>query len=193
MIQSLINSKTEEYQSAKKYVLSDTINWFWLNNTTWADPKEDDKYDNFGFYTHTIIDRTVNLDADVLLNQDSYKSIQYQPYFFPRVLDEVNVSYFHNVVVQILKENNIDLNVIYRMACNCVHPTLNNKPSFPHVDHEYSHKNLLIYFNDTQGGQTVVGEEEYYGKEDDVILFEGEHYHYPPTQDRRIVLVTTFI
>ena len=37
------------------------------------------------------------------------------------------------------------------------------------------------------------GEEDYYGKEDDVYIFEGLHQHKLPTSNRRVVLVYTFL
>ena len=64
--------------------------------------------------------------------------------------------------------------------------------SVPHEDHEYPHKNMLIYLTDA-GGSTFVEGEEFAPEEDDVIIFEGIHWHELPKQKRRVVLVMTYI
>ena len=80
------------------------------------------------------------------------------------------------------------------MNANAVYPTEKNLPSPVHVDHEFPHKNLLIYLTDPQGGTTIVEGKEYLAKEYDVILFDGKpHCARPPSKDIRIVLVFTFL
>ena len=79
------------------------------------------------------------------------------------------------------------------MGANCDHATESGDPDQPHYDHEFPHKNLLIYFSDTNGGYTMVDDERYDGEENDVIIFDGLHYNKPPSKGRRIVLITTFI
>jgi hypothetical protein len=39
----------------------------------------------------------------------------------------------------------------------------------------------------------IYGQDDYYGKEDDVFIFEGLHQHKLPTTNRRVVLVYTFL
>ena len=65
--------------------------------------------------------------------------------------------------------------------------------------HSFPHKNLIIYLNDPAGGDTVLVDKDYkeidrhHPKEDDIISFEGIHYQKMPKEDRRIVLVVTYI
>ena len=51
---------------------------------------------------------------------------------------------------------------------------------------------MLIYLTDA-GGSTFVEGEEFAPEEDDVIIFEGMHWHKLPKEERRVVLVMTYI
>ena len=57
---------------------------------------------------------------------------------------------------------------------------------------DFPHKNMLIYLTDA-GGSTFVEGEEFAPEEDDVIMFEGLHWHKLPRKERRVVLVMTYI
>ena len=174
MITKLINARTEKYLQFKHFILNGDFKWIWLKETT--PYLNEDGYDNFGFYVHPFITRPS-------------KSTGYHSH-----PSSDHISTARNVILEILKNNEITPKVIYRMSANCVHPTATNRYSIPHVDHEFPHKNLLIYLTDPQGGETVVEGEKYLGKEDDVIMWEeGMHYHRPPSAGRRIVLITTFL
>ena len=175
MIEKLVNLRTEKYLQFKRFVLNnEEFKWSWLSQTT-PDLNEEG-YDNFGFYVHSFIDRPDSLNG-----------------YFTQPASEYIIQ-ANNVVSEILTNNGIEIKVIYRMSANCVHSTDSGQYSVPHVDHEFPHKNLLIYLTDPQGGETVVEEEKYLGEEDDVIMWgEGMHYHKPPSAGRRIVLVTTFL
>ena len=116
--------------------------------------KEGSIYDNFPIYTHSFLYRPT---AECR---------------YPKETDP-NCHIFHAVVVEIMKYNNIDINMIYRMCANCVHPTQTRLASPPHEDHPWPHTNLLIYLTDPFKGETVVEEKKFFGKEDDVIMFEG--------------------
>ena len=78
-------------------------------------------------------------------------------------------------------------------------PIKEDKGAFPHIDHSFPHKNLIIYLNDPAGGDTVLVDKDYkeidrhHPKEDDIISFEGIHYQKMPKEGRRIVLVVTYI
>ena len=56
--------------------------------------------------------------------------------------------------------------------------------------HHFPHKNILLYLTDT-GGKTFVEEEYHDPKEDDVIIFSGNHWAELPKTGRRIVIVNT--
>ena len=51
---------------------------------------------------------------------------------------------------------------------------------------------MLVYLTDA-GGRTIVENEYFDPREDNVIVFCGKHYYYLPTEKRRIVFVATFI
>ena len=73
-------------------------------------------------------------------------------------------------------------------------PLVNAKTSPPHIDHRegFEHKNMIIYLSDAVG-DTIVGEHSPSPQEDDIIIFGGEkHFHYFPSETRRVVLVMTY-
>ena len=82
--------------------------------------------------------------------------------------------------------------VITRAAINIVHSNQDIQFSDKHVDHDFPHTNIIVYLTD-EGGRTFCGKKEHDPQEDDVILMKGEHYHEIPKQNRRVVLVATFI
>ena len=47
-----------------------------------------------------------------------------------------------------------------------------------------------MYFTDV-GGRTFCEKKEHDPQEDDIILFQGEHYMERPKKDRRVILVST--
>ena len=76
-----------------------------------------------------------------------------------------------------------------RSSANCNHAEGGIQFSEPHVDHDFSHWNMIVYL---QGdGSTFVEGEEHVPEEDEVILFKGEHYMQRPSKGRRVVLVST--
>lgn len=166
------------YKDFKNIILGDNFTWTWMNMTTYksstASSKGIEDHDNFGHYYHNFLTRPLRGVCN-----------------FPHSPSEYS-QHAHSVVTRLLEINNIDLNVIYRMTANCSHPTESGKPNIPHIDHRFPHKNLLIYI-DGCDGDTICGEDVKHFGEDCAIIFEGEHYHYPPSKGRRIVFVATFI
>tara|TARA_Y100001963_G_scaffold156482_1_gene250176 strand:+ start:666 stop:1259 length:594 start_codon:yes stop_codon:yes gene_type:complete len=192
-LHQLNNPLTPSYQDFKSLVKSANFPWFWqetcaidykdssftqagvLENMLHRSNEDTDEHENHGYYTHTFLKGP---DSNEFLYPE--KNSQY-------------ISLFHQVVSEILKYNKIDIKTIYRMSVNCEHPTEKGLPDLPHYDHHWPHENLLIYLSNPQNGYTVVEGEKYLGKEDDVILFNGLHYSFPPSKDRRLVSVTTFL
>ena len=76
-----------------------------------------------------------------------------------------------------------------RSNANAVHADTGEQFSEPHIDHRFSHYNLLVYLSGD--GETIVEDEKYFPKENDVILFTGNHYMKRPSKGRRIVLIST--
>ena len=96
------------------------------------------------------------------------------------------------VVDEILKHNKISYHMHLRLNVNCTHPDNDHQESDRHVDHNFPHKNLIIYLTGS-GGNTYVEDEFHDPKEDDVILFQGEHWMKRPNIGRRIILVNTLL
>ena len=171
MLKVIHNPLTKNYKELKKLILGHDFPWYWNNMTSM---KIGEGYKNNGYYHHCFLKRP---DEDMLFSSPQ------SPY----------INQVYTVVQEILKFNNISCNVLYRMGANCDHATESGDPDQPHYDHEFPHKNLLIYFSDTNGGYTMVDDERYDGEENDIIIFDGLHYNKPPSKGRRIVLITTFI
>ena len=171
-IVKLKNPLTPKYQELKMIVLGNNFPWFWDTQADGRSPVKEDN-DNFPIYFHSFLYRPTS------------------EHFYSQLTDP-NCNLVHSVVVEILKYNNIDFNIIYRMCANCVHSTEKNLSGPVHTDHDFSHKNLIVYLNNFKGGATWCEGKTYNGKEDDIITFEGEHNFYPPTNNRRVVLVATY-
>ena len=171
-ILKLKNPLTNNYQELKRNILGTEFPWVWTNQAT-GGIIEGSIYDNFPIYTHSFLYRPT---AECR---------------YPKETDP-NCYIFHAVVLEIMKYNNIDIDMIYRMCANCVHPTEKNIAGPEHTDHYFSHKNLIVYLTNFKGGATCCGGKTYNGKEDDIITFEGRHKFYPPVDNRRVVLVATY-
>ena len=170
-ILKLKNPLTLNYQELKRNILGAEFPWYWHKQL--LNEKCDDHEDNYEIYSHTFLYRPT---AECR---------------YPKETDQ-NCHIFHAVVVEIMKYNNIDIEMIYRMSANCVHPTEKNMTGPEHTDHHFPHKNLIVYLNNFKGGATWCGGETYNGKEDDIITFEGRHKFYPPVDNRRVVLFATY-
>tara|TARA_Y100000114_G_C11612304_1_gene255680 strand:+ start:137 stop:634 length:498 start_codon:yes stop_codon:yes gene_type:complete len=95
------------------------------------------------------------------------------------------------VVDEILKHNNFTNNYFYlRSAVNCTNADGTLRQSEKHLDHSFPHKNILLYLTDT-GGKTFVEDEYHDPREDDVIIFSGNHWSELPKIGRRVVIVNT--
>ena len=185
-IQRVENPITETYKKLKDNILGQLFPWSWGEKTItqeWQSSEyiEDTavgQHEDFGFYSHGFLMRPVK-NTDVTC-------------CYPTVSSPFTQN-AHDLVTEILDFNRVKYDLIFRMAANCVHPTETRLASPPHEDHPWPHTNLLIYLTDPFKGETVVEEKKFFGKEDDVILFQGVHYHRPPEKNRRIVFVATFI
>lgn len=180
MILSLKNPKTDNYKSLKNLILSEDFSWYYHEISTFdynldSECPNKTKYGNLPFYGHTLLDRPDG--------PKKYKKIS-----------EVKSQYFdlgYTVFEEILNFNNYKSGYFYlRMNVNCVHSDTNFQYSMPHVDHRFPHKNIIVYLTNS-GGSTIIDDEIYDPMEDDIIMFEGEHYLEKPKKDRRIILVST--
>ena len=121
------------------------------------------------FYSHTFLTRP----------EGSYSKV------FSEYLDPVCL-----VVDEILSFNNIRYKFFLRSNAHCVHADNDIQLSEPHVDHEFPHINVILYLTNT-GGKTYCEEEFHDPKEDDVLLFTGEHWMERPKLGRRVILINT--
>ena len=97
-------------------------------------------------------------------NTRSYQDLSFYSHAFlhgpsPRhgLYSKANSEYLPNVetvIGQIFELNNVKMNVVYRINANAVHPVEGNVLTVPHTDHEFPHKNMLIYLTNT-GGDTI--------------------------------------
>ena len=172
-IVKLKNPLRSPYIEFKEKILSNNFPWFWDTQIQGGEKKWNKMNENFAIYFHTFLHRP---GPEVFYSQPLSQ--------FSKVA--------HDVVVDILKYNNIDFDLIYRMSANCAHPTAKNLSGPIHTDHDFSHKNLIVYLNNFEGGGTWCEGKTYNGKEDDIITFEGRHNFSPPLKNRRIVLVATY-
>ncbi len=163
MIELLENPCTPEYRDFKSLVLSDDFPWFYEKN-----PK-----DNFSFYSHVLIERPHD-DRRYPISTSQFTDLA------------------NDVFNDIINYNNLQVDCIYRMNINAVHPWFYNPDTTAtHLDHDFPHKNFLLYLTDA-GGDTICEGQCHEPIEDDAIIFEGEHCHRFPLRDRRVVLVATY-
>ena len=169
MLKQLNNPRTTNYFKAKTLILSNLFNWSYYPSTIEDYPGKD-----IPFYVHSFLDRpnpSKNLFHSEIKDQNLYP---------------ISV-----LLEEIMAANNIQINVLHRLAANAVHPLPTVVKTPKHRDHPWPHLNLLVYLTGA-GGATVCEEDVHEPKENDIIIFEGDHYHYTPELDRRVVIVATF-
>ena len=173
-----MNHLHNAYSELKNLVTGEDFPWFWVADAVRGQySKGQTNVNNFPFFSHVFLDRPGD--------NKSY------PVVVSNIMDLVE-----GVFLEVCQAKNISPMVLYRANANMTLPTIsgNPQPSPLHKDHDFPHRNMLVYLTDCNGGPTMVlGEEDFYGKEDDVYLFEGLHQHKLPTSNRRVVLVYTFL
>ena len=176
MIKVIKNPLTPEYLKLKEIIYSDEFSWYYSKTgTQYLESK--DEFVHIPYYGHTFLSRPDN---------------QRFKYPIPRSRHtELAIDVFQ----QIFDYNNIGWNCFLRMNVNSI--VLNDKimKSVPHTDHSFPHSNCLIYLNNNS--KTIVEDDEYISKEDDVILFTGEHYVETTIAshdfEKRDVIIATFL
>tara|TARA_B100001250_G_scaffold384596_1_gene379555 strand:- start:50 stop:565 length:516 start_codon:yes stop_codon:yes gene_type:complete len=165
----LKNPRTELYNEFKSVIKSNVFNWNYYPRT--------DEQSTPSQLSHSFIKRPAEIK-------------------YPLVLCD-GVKFVYDVLEEILNYNNITVQCYYRINLNMVLPQEGNQQTPVHVDHEFPHNNVLIYFTSHQegkGGQIIVDDEHFYPQEDDVIIFNGiPHSLMLPRDGERIALVATYI
>ena len=178
IIKLLNNPKTNEYCLLKEKVLGPYFSWYYHDSCTEINT---DGYTNNPIYNHEVLTGPRPSTGRYFSEQRSDIA--------PLCLE---------VVSQILQTNSINAKFVHRIGLNCVH-YYDGVPSVPHLDHgDFSHNNLIIYFNKFNNGPIDVFSEScmetYFPKEDDIITFPGvlHSVHQPKPGDRRVVMAATF-
>ena len=176
MITKLTNPKTSLYYEFKSIVLGSEFPWHW-NEKSHNDYEVTEETSNFSFLSHVILERPGRTYWTSKINSD---------YF----------GIAHALFQEICETNEIEPQVLYRINANFTAQfdrSVIDKYGPDHIDHDFPHKNILVYLTPTHSGLTKVGDQEYMGMEDDIIIFEGTHANMCPTSSRRVVLVYTFL
>jgi hypothetical protein len=174
MIEVLKNPKPSVYYDLKGYVLSHQIPLFYQEQST---PQIEDMegYVNIPYFSHEILKRpeTSRLSTPEPVSHLIGNSV--------------------DLCRQVLEHNDIPLHYFLRICINVVNPFKDVLKSLPHTDHDFYHKNLIIYFTPA-GGRTFVGDESFDPSEDSIVTFGGEqHYYESPKSERRVVLIATYV
>ena len=170
------NPKTDTYNQFKDFVLSNDFPWFRWNQTIKGESQLQKGHDDYPFLSHRFLTRPLR------------SCLYSQP-------NSEHIKPMHQVFREIADFNGLDPQVIYRMNANAVYPTKDNLPSPSHIDHNFPHKNMIIYLTDPHGGSTIVDGQEYEPEEDDVLIFDGQERYCtkPPSKNIRISLIMTFL
>lgn len=154
--------------------------------------------DNFPFY---IIPSTGSLGREV---KDGVFNHMVLPRPEDRNITETVTSQFYEPTVKLLleflKAINISPYFFLRIAYNITYPNGFEKSGI-HTDHNYDHKQIIIYINDIKDkeSKTVIMKNKKVFKEIEPKQYKGvcfgnlEHFNYNPKIGKRIVLVATFI
>lgn len=99
---------------------------------------------------------------------------------------------FVSFLTDILSDHGMELKHVNRCACNITYPN-GKESSTPHVDHSYSHKQMLVYLNTSEGDTHIDNEESVSPKKYRCAIFDdSRHWHDFPKSGHRAVLVFTF-
>ena len=184
MIRKLHNPKSELYYHLKEFIQTTHFPWSYSAKSTPMD-EESSEYQDFPFYSHRFI------------NRPRWGTLSAR-YLYPEVCSDLTDK-FYPLLEEIFYVNKIRVGCICRFNANCQHPIPDDdRPSIPHYDHPFRHKNMLIYLTPA-GGETLIMDDGgnitdvHDPKEDDIIIFEGLHCYRAPKKDLRIVLVVTYI
>ena len=162
MIKVLKNPKTNHYREFKSTVLSKEFPWRYNVST------------NMDFYSHVFLQRP-ELNG---YTEPHYKWTNQNCIVMGEIVDYNGL--YKDIPYFFLRGN-----------ANATHPDSGRQYSDPHVDHPNTpHSNLIVYLTDADG-DTIVENDRYSPKEDDVVLFTGQHYMQRPSKGRRVILIST--
>ena len=152
-------------------ILGDNFPFYISNNSVGED--------NHKFLAHVAVKRPEGHDPAM----GSFNSSEYIS-----LLDMLN---------SFVEKHNISCTRVFRCSVNL---SFNNgfKRTISHVDHEFKHKNLIIYCSDNKEAKTVLEKDGKKFKEIEAVKYRGlyfedyKHYLIYPKKDVRIIVVFTF-
>jgi hypothetical protein len=174
MIKELKNPVTEKYINFKNLIFSGEFPWY-IKTTTSFGPN------GKNYYSHSFLQRP---------SESGFSISKITSNFFDDALETLS---------EIAIYNNLYVNYFLRINANTNYNQGGSFACDPHYDHAFPHKNLLIYLSQSSGATVVIDpqskiEEYFHPREDAIITFEGEHYHYQPNiGEKRVVLVATYV
>ena len=168
----------KDYQGLKELILGPHFGWAHNSKAT-PYMENTPNYQDLSFYSHAFLHGPSPGHG-----------------LFPKPNSEY-LPQVEGLLQQVFHLNKITPHCIYRINANAVHPVEGNVLTVPHTDHDFPHKNMLIYLTNT-GGDTIVFDEggkkhHFTPVEDDIVVFEGLHCMVPPKSGRRVVLVATYL
>jgi len=132
--------------------------------------------DDAPFFSHIVLQRPEDRRPDVHYNSSTGE-------------------FFEGILKKFCKKHDIEFNEMLRCCINISFP-LSKKISEKHVDHEYDHKQLILYLNDCDGDTCIEdGNEIKHIKPQKFkgVCFDAvPHYAEYPTSGYRAVVVFTF-
>lgn len=163
---------TEEQLNFLAFVQGDSFPWFYQKSTD----------NGFYFFSHVFMKRHITGHAFTGMQNSDY---------LPYVID---------IFDSFCKQNNIEYREILRAAANNTQ-YFGDTYSEIHVDHDFKHKNFLLYVNENISGNTVLFKDNNQIEHEIVpsplkgAIFGGQpHAHRSCKVNQcRIVLVVTFI
>lgn len=130
-------------------------------------------------YSHTLMGGSDKENCEGIINSEFYEP-------------------FKKLFIKICKQNNIHVDLIYRMSINSnfAHP---NKHSEIHEDHNFDHTLFILYLTENVNGETYLFDdkenliEKIEPKVNKYVFFKGKHASgFPLPGERKLILITTF-
>ena len=161
----------EQIDYINNFILGSRFPWYLKNYSV--------KDDNNKFFVHTVIPRPEERDETPTYNSPYYKEIL-------------------GLLKSFVTKHNIEVKEVLRCCVNLTINTLKNQCDI-HDDHDYPHKQFLMYLNDCvdkEANTIIYGKEKKYiisPEKFKAICFDScPHYMIYPKKDIRVVLVITF-
>ena len=161
-------------------ILTTTLPWYFNQNTI---DNNRINYNDNRVFTHVLLNR-----------YEATKSLEIES----RITSEY-FQFFMNIFKNFCVKNGIKFKNIFRMSLNL---TFNepNEYGVVHVDHNFEHKNFILYLNDFSKGSTFIFEdekiiEEIPARKNRAVIFDGlKHAQGFCLQgEHRYILVVTFL